>query len=371
MAQVVPNFVRTTLRAPITISDTQLQLAAGGGAFFNFTAGDWCFLTVNDSVTVEVMKYTSTGSVINDTITVERAQDDTTAKAFPAGACVTVGWNQEQVYDFILQTIAAATPADTQTLSSVNAVPSGAPPTGIIYTVNLATGQMWYWDGLIWIAILSNSVRQVTDPPAGAPPFGTIWAIIAGTGALYYWTGSDWIQVSGSASTGLVEILSKQYLLSPQSLYNPGAYTFATSGLMTSATTAIDYHTNPLVPTNITIPNSGPNDQRIVFTAPCIAEITVAINGFPDDVSFPVFSIIELTHTGGNSAFNTALSWPPTAAQTSFGMVVSTGPVAMAANDAWDMNFVVSAGITGATYSGLEVNQFTASVIIYAMTPAT
>jgi hypothetical protein len=39
---VVPNFARTTLRAPITPSSTSLPLALGGGAYFNIGTGTTC-----------------------------------------------------------------------------------------------------------------------------------------------------------------------------------------------------------------------------------------------------------------------------------------------------------------------------------------
>lgn len=103
MAQVVNNFIRTTLAVAISPSATTLQLATGGGALFDIPAGDWCYITVNDSTTVEVMKYVSTGSEAGDIIGVLRGQDNTTPKAFPAGACVAVGWNTAQVSAFIEQ----------------------------------------------------------------------------------------------------------------------------------------------------------------------------------------------------------------------------------------------------------------------------
>ncbi|MEO6122406.1 MAG: hypothetical protein ABIR32_01755, partial [Ilumatobacteraceae bacterium] len=62
------------------------------------------YITVEDGSSVEIMKYTNAGIIVNDTITVERGQDGTTAKSFPAGACVKAAWNVAQVQGLVTQT---------------------------------------------------------------------------------------------------------------------------------------------------------------------------------------------------------------------------------------------------------------------------
>ncbi len=106
MALVVPNFVKTALRAACSPSDTVLFLTPGTGILFDaIGAGDWCYVTVNDSTTVEVMRYDSVGPTSNDSIPVVRAQDNTTAKAFPVGSCVAIGWNVGQITALVDQEI--------------------------------------------------------------------------------------------------------------------------------------------------------------------------------------------------------------------------------------------------------------------------
>lgn len=369
MAQVIPNFVRTTLRAPVTLSDTQLLLASGGGAFFStaFSAGDWCFLTVNDSTTAEIMKYTSTGSVTNDTITVERAQDNTTAKAFPTGACVTVGWNTEQVYDFIVQTAASSVPANTTTS---NDDPVDPPETGVIYDINLITGQLWYWDGGAWVAVTSNRVQVLDEAPSGEPPTGTTWTINTTDASLWFWTGATWLQVSGGATTGLVEILQRVYHPGSPPTLTPDTYTFSSSGFMAASSVIVDYHPNPLIPTNITIPTIGPNAYRLVFTDECLAEITVSVNGYAADNSKPVKTDISLTNTGTTDAFGVTAYAPSTASNFSTDCVAYTGPILIPAGAAWDMNYVVNDDPDSlGTYSSVTVTQFTVAVKIIALNP--
>lgn len=368
MAQVIPNFVRTTLRSPLTINGAQLLLATGGGAFFStaFLAGDWCYVTVNDSTTAEIMKYTSTGLVVSDTITVERAQDGTTAKAFPAGACVTVGWNTQQVYDFIVQTAATSVPANTTTSA---ADPTDPPATGVIYDINLSTGQLWYWDGGAWIAVTSNRVAMLTVAPAGAPPTGTTWTINTTDASLWFWTGASWLQVSGGASAGLVEILQRVYLPGSPPTLTADVYSFASSGLMSASSVVVDYHPNPLIPTNITIPTIGPNAYRLVFTEACLAEITVSVNGFQASTTAPARVDLLLTHTGGLTAFGYTSTGPGTSSNYNCNLVAATGPVLIPAGDAWDMNYNISGETSGPTYSSVTVNQFTVAVKIIALNP--
>lgn len=140
--QVVNNFIRTTLAAPAAPSDVTLQLAAGAGALFNMPAGNWCYVTVNDSTTVEIMKYTSTGSVAGDLISVARGQDNTTPKAFPAGSCVAVGWNTAQVQAFVEALIPVTPPIPPSPGGIVAILSEGSlSPTGSLYnagSVNFA-----------------------------------------------------------------------------------------------------------------------------------------------------------------------------------------------------------------------------------------
>lgn len=204
------NFINTTLRAPISASDVQLALAAGAGAqLAAITAGNYDYIIVTDGTSAEIMKYVSSGTPVNDTISVLRAQDNTTAKAFPAGACVKIGWNVQQVADFIALTV-GNTPSAANTIGvSGTTVPNAPPPTGIIYVVNVSTNTMWYWNGSSWIYITSNNILVVTlhvgVDPMPTPTFGVIWMIVTDTASnntlLYYWTGTTWRLISALNDT--------------------------------------------------------------------------------------------------------------------------------------------------------------------------
>ncbi len=201
MSIVVPNFARTTLRAAITPSSTQLLLASGGGAYFAIGAGNYVYLTVEDGNSVEIMKFTNTGIIVNDTITVLRAQDGTTAKSFPAGACVKVAWNVQQVQDLITQTFidlfdSSVIPPNT---IEVVSTPAAAPPANVIYAINILQHQFWYWNGVSWIEIGNPrmGVLAGTTDPSGTPDNVVAFYVNTTNGELWYWTGSAWLSIAG------------------------------------------------------------------------------------------------------------------------------------------------------------------------------
>lgn len=89
MIQFINNF-STTLSADVTDSATTMTL---GKALPALAAGDFFLLTLFDKVGAtesgwEIVKVTSTGGVGGANLTVERAQEGTTAKAWAAGTKV-------------------------------------------------------------------------------------------------------------------------------------------------------------------------------------------------------------------------------------------------------------------------------------------
>lgn len=202
---VIPNFARTTLRAAITPASLSLQLASGGGAYFAIGSGNYLYLTVEDGTSVEIMKFTNTGIIVNDTITVERGQDGTTAKSFPAGACVKVAWNAAQVQELVTQTFinlfdSSVIPPNT---IEVSAPPNAAPPANVIYAIWYLEQRFWYWNGTSWIEIgnTRTGVLSGAGDPSGTPEGNVAFYVDTDTGALWYWTGAAWMSVAGGQNS--------------------------------------------------------------------------------------------------------------------------------------------------------------------------
>lgn len=101
MAIQFANNAATTLFSSVTVSDAQIVVSPGGGALFPTANGSNYFMvTVVDNTTgfLEIMKVTSrTG----DTFTVVRAQEGTTARAFPAGSPVELRLTAQSLFDAV------------------------------------------------------------------------------------------------------------------------------------------------------------------------------------------------------------------------------------------------------------------------------
>ena len=87
MAVLYTNNANSTLASSITNVATSLSVASGAGALFpNPTSSDYFYCTLDDNNgNIEVVKVTARST---DTLTITRAQDGTTAKAFNAGVRV-------------------------------------------------------------------------------------------------------------------------------------------------------------------------------------------------------------------------------------------------------------------------------------------
>lgn len=101
MAIQFANNAATTLFSSVLMSDTQIIVSPGGGALFPAAGGSNYFMvTVVDIVTglLEIMKVTNRSG---DTFTVVRAQENTTARAFPAGSPVELRLTAQSILDAV------------------------------------------------------------------------------------------------------------------------------------------------------------------------------------------------------------------------------------------------------------------------------
>lgn len=180
------NNASTTLFSAVTVGDTQIVVSPGGGSLFpELTKGNFFMITVVDAQgNLEIMCVTSRNV---DTFTVNRAQENTPARAFPEGSVVelrltagSIGEIASQLTTDILAATKLPRGIITMWSGATNAVPSGwALCDGKNGTPNLK-------DRFIVGAGQSYAVGNVGGSITRTP---SVWTNAAGTG----------IQVAGTA----------------------------------------------------------------------------------------------------------------------------------------------------------------------------
>lgn len=155
------NFASSTLAAGIASGDTTLNLAAGTGVKFpTLAAGEYFMLKViNSAKQAEIVKVTGHAAA-SDQLTVERAQEGTTARAYLSGDVVQLilskgllakfgvadernVWAGSQVVSLVALTDAATINTDAS-LSDVFSVTLGGNRT-LANPTNLVAGQTVVW----------------------------------------------------------------------------------------------------------------------------------------------------------------------------------------------------------------------------------
>ena len=125
------NNASTTLFSAVTVGDTQIVVSPGGGSLFpELTDGNFFMITVVDAQgNLEIMGVTSRNV---DTFTVNRAQENTPARAFPEGSVVelrltagSIGEIASQLTTDILAATQLPRGIITMWAGATNAVPSG------------------------------------------------------------------------------------------------------------------------------------------------------------------------------------------------------------------------------------------------------
>lgn len=125
------NNASTTLFSAVTVNDTQIVVSPGGGSLFPELTGDNFFMitVVDTQGNLEIMGVTSRNA---DIFTVNRAQENTLARAFPEGSIVELRLTAGSIGEIASQLTAdiiAATQLPrgiiTMWSGATNAVPSG------------------------------------------------------------------------------------------------------------------------------------------------------------------------------------------------------------------------------------------------------
>lgn len=180
MAIQFANNAATTLFSSVTVSDSQIVVSPGGGALFpNAGSSNYFMVTVVDKTTstLEIMKVTKRSG---DTFTVVRAQEGTTAGAFPSGSPVELRLTAQSILDAIDVRIPRG--IITMWSGAVDAVPSGW------HLCDGSNGTPNLTDRFIVSAGQSYGVGATGGSVTQTP---SVWTNAAGTG----------VQVAGTALT--------------------------------------------------------------------------------------------------------------------------------------------------------------------------
>jgi len=151
------NNANATLAASITSSATSITVTSGQGARFpTLSAGDYFYATLVDtSNNLEIVKCTARST---DVLTVTRAQESTTARAYSAGDRIEIRLTAQTFVD--ATTITPAMVSDqANTSTGAFDVPTGttaqrpaSPTTGYI-RYNTTLEQLEMYDGVAWISV--------------------------------------------------------------------------------------------------------------------------------------------------------------------------------------------------------------------------
>lgn len=259
------NNAFSTLDTAISAADVGLTVAYGDGTLFPAAgAGDYFYMTIQvsaDDDTHEIVKVTArTG----DSMTIVRAQESTTARAFTAGAmCELRVTNQGLIDKFAEDNLAAGSVAlskladvatDTvlgRTASGTGAV-SALGATDVLDMLGAVQGNITYRNGSVWTVLAPGTAGQVLQSGgAGANPS---WA----TGILVTDGDKGSITVSSSGTVWTLDdaavTLAKMANLSQYQLIGRSS---SGSGVPQAVSTSADIYTmlgsanNAAIRTNI------------------------------------------------------------------------------------------------------------------------
>lgn len=151
------NNASATIAASITESDTTIVLTTGFGAYFpTLTAGFYFYATLFDAANnSEIVRVTARSG---DTLTVVRAQDGTTAKAFTAGDGFALRVVNANLENFV-QLDGAQTISGAKTFSGANTFTANNIFSGPAVTINGTSGA---YTGQLFIGAAQRHLRNVT-----------------------------------------------------------------------------------------------------------------------------------------------------------------------------------------------------------------
>jgi hypothetical protein len=171
------NNANATLAAGINSSATSITLTSGQGARFpSLSGGDYFYATLVDtSNNLEIVKCTARST---DVLTVVRAQESTTARAYSTGDRIEIRLTAQTFIDAVNEIGPTQVSDEANTSTGYFALPSGttaqrpgSPATGVIRH-NTETNVLETYDGTLWRAVGDQS-----------SPYSVQYLVVAGGAA--------------------------------------------------------------------------------------------------------------------------------------------------------------------------------------------
>jgi hypothetical protein len=163
MAEILfTNFAHSQLAGSINSSATTLLLETGHGARFpNPTGGDFFYVTLeNASLVREIVKVTARAT---DTLTVVRAQDNTTAASWSAGDTVALRLNAAAI-DYMINNVTRRTAADGSAIipTGDESERDGSPSAGF-FRFNTDVAKFEGYNGTSWGSVGGGATGGGSD----------------------------------------------------------------------------------------------------------------------------------------------------------------------------------------------------------------
>lgn len=153
MTVLLKNNVASTITSTINASDVGITVASGTGALFpTITGGDYFYATLTSTGgTQEIVKVSAR---VSDTMTIARAQDNTTAQSFSSGSRIEMRVNVAAIEDYTLTAAGAVLPANFSWYSVKDFGAAGDGVTNDSDAINTGLdfvkangGTLWFPDG--------------------------------------------------------------------------------------------------------------------------------------------------------------------------------------------------------------------------------
>lgn len=152
MAIKFTNFARGLLSVGIGTGDTTITLSTGYGALFpTLGVGDYFYATLeNSTLSREIVKVTARAT---DTLTVVRAQDNTTAQSWNAGDSLSLRFNAAAITDSVANKVAYTTTTGSAVIPSGTTAQRDASPVASYLRYNTDTGAFEGYSATGWGSI--------------------------------------------------------------------------------------------------------------------------------------------------------------------------------------------------------------------------